>query len=270
VSRYHVGCSGWAYDDWRGVFYPKEAPPSEFLERYARVFDTVEVDSSFYRPPTTFLTRRWATVTPDEFRFALKIPREITHEPPTPALPDRIRNFLSALEPLRIAGKLGPLVAQFPPSFGQKRGENHLERILEGIPDDYALAVELRQGSWWVPSTFESLERRAAALVWSILPDVAPPFRQTSTFLYARFVGDRALTHFDRIQRDRRADMETMKVHFETEGRSAREVFSFVNNHFMGFGPGTARILQGVLGETPADLAAAGMTPGQTALNEFD
>jgi uncharacterized protein YecE (DUF72 family) len=269
VARYRVGCSGWSYEDWVGVFYPAGAAAGEFLERYARVFDVTEVDSSFYRPPTEFLTRRWAAVTPKGFLFALKIPREITHEPLTAELPDRVRHFLSVLRPLREDAKLGPLVAQFPPSFRRSNGAARLEQLLAEIPPEYELAVELRHNSWWVPETFSALEARRAALVWSVFPGVRNTYRRTGDFLYARFIGDRALTRFDRIQRDGRADMECMKAHFEQEGGSARTVLSFVNNHFMGFGPGTARILQGVLGVPAADLSRAGTEPGQRGLEEF-
>jgi len=265
VVRYHIGCAGWSYDDWRGVFYPDDAPPGEYLARYARVFDTVEVDSSFYRPPTPFLVRRWATQTPDGFRFTLKIPRDVTHHP-GPESPGILASFLQSLEPLVRAGKLGPLVAQYPPSFHRDNGRARFVALLESLPAEYALAVELRHRSWWVPETLEELRGRGAALVWSVYPGVTPPAEVTAPFLYARFVGDRAIDTFDRIQRDRRADLEAMARRFREEGASALEIYALVNNHFMGFGPGTAQVLREVLGEPPVDLTAAQRAPGQSTL----
>jgi len=266
VGRYWIGCSGWAYDDWVGPFYPPGTPPGDFLSCYARVFRTVEVDSSFYRAPGPVLVRRWAERTPDGFRFALKVPRDVTHEATPSAAPGVLEQFLSSLEPLRLRGKLGPVVLQFPPSFRASSGTARLEHLLEAVPRDYALAVELRHRSWWTDVTRSLLAGRGAALVWSVVPETRPPPWVTADFLYARFIGDRALTKFDRIQRDRRPDIVAMKTLFEHEGRPVDSVFAFANNHFMGFGPGTAALVAEVLGEPRPDLGAAGRAAGQSRL----
>ncbi|HTZ61206.1 MAG TPA: DUF72 domain-containing protein [Thermoplasmata archaeon] len=263
-----LGCSGWAYDDWVGPFYPTGTPAGEFLERYARVFRTVEVDSSFYRAPTPFLVRRWADRTPAGFRFALKVPRDVTHEPDEAAGAEVLRRFLASLAPLRDAGKLGPLVLQFPASFRAPAGAPKLERWLGDVPVEYSLAVELRHDSWWVPSTRSALEARRAALVWSIVPGTEPPPWVTTDFVYARFVGDRALTRFDRIQRDRRADVERMRERFRNEARSVGAIYGYSNNHFMGFGPATVAVISESLGAPRPDLSAAARSPGQRTLGE--
>ena len=269
VPRYRVGCTGWGYDDWVGPFYPPGAQPAEYLGRYARVFDTVEVDSSFYRAPSAFLARRWASQTPDGFLFSVKVPQDVTHKAREPFNAGALATFLSGIEPLRTAQRLGPLVAQFPPSFREPSGSARLGEILDAIPRSYALAVELRHASWWGRETLARLEERHAALVWSVYPGVHPPHRTTAEFVYARFVGDRALTKFDRIQRDGRPLMEEMKRHFDDEGRSARDIFVLLNNHYMGFGPGTAQVMQEVLGVPKADLTAAGRAAGQQELERF-
>lgn len=266
MGRYWIGCSGWAYGDWVGPFYPTGTSPADFLACYARVFRTVEVDSSFYRAPTLFLVRRWAERTPAGFRFALKIPREVTHEASVQAAPDVLGPFLASLEPLRSRGKLGPVVLQFPPSFRATKGAARLELLLEAVPREYSLAVELRHGSWWNAETRSLLERRGAALVWSVVPETRPPPWVTGDFLYARFIGDRALGRFDRVQRDARPEIVTMKRLFENEGRAVDSVFAFANNHFMGFGPGTAAVIAEELGEPVPDLGAAGRPPGQSRL----
>jgi hypothetical protein len=98
------------------------------------------------------------------------------------------------------------------------------------------------------------------------VPDTRPPPWVTGDFLYARFIGDRALTQFDRIQRDSRPEIVAMKRLFENEGRPVDSVFAFANNHFMGFGPGTAALIAEVLGEPLPDLGAAGRAPGQSRL----
>ncbi|HTT14192.1 MAG TPA: DUF72 domain-containing protein [Thermoplasmata archaeon] len=266
MGRFWLGCSGWAYDDWVGPFYAPGTPPGEFLERYARVFRTVEVDSSFYRAPGPFLVRRWADRTPDGFRFSLKVPRDVTHET-AGDVAGRLDGFVRSLEPLRRSGKLGPLVLQFPPSFRRDRGAERLERLLEAVPAAYDLAVELRHRSWWVDATRQALARRGAVLVWSVVPETSPPPWVTGAFLYARFIGDRALTEFGRVQRAGREPMEAMRARFEDEGRAIPSIFAYANNHFMGFGPGTVVELAQVLGEPAPDLRAAGRVAGQRTLD---
>jgi uncharacterized protein YecE (DUF72 family) len=265
VSRYWLGCSGWAYDDWVGPFYPPGTPPGAYLACYARVFRTVEVDSSFYRPPTPFLVRRWAETTPDGFRFALKVPQAVTHDA-TPDADEVLAGFLRSLAPLQQAGKLGPVVLQFPASFRRDRSADRLAHLVEAVPPEYELAVELRHRSWWVDATRATLARRGAALVWSLVPHTSPPAWVTAPFLYARFIGDRALTQFDRVQRPGRAAMEAMRARFDDEGREIASIFAYSNNHFMGFGPGSVAELADVLGEPPPDLSAAGRVPGQRTL----
>ena len=266
MGRYWIGCSGWAYADWVGPFYPPGTPPGDYLSRYARVFRVVEVDSSFYRPPGRFLVQRWAERTPEGFRFALKVPRDVTHTEESTSAPNVLAGFLESLEPLRSRGKLGPVVLQFPASFRATRGQDRLERLLAAVPREYALAVELRHSSWWTPTTRTLLEARRAALVWSVVPDARPPPWVTGDFLYVRFIGDRALTRFDRLQREGRPEIVAMRTLLESEGRPLDTVFAFANNHFMGFGPATAALIAEVLGEPVPDLGAAGRERGQTRL----
>ncbi len=268
MPEFWLGCSGWAYDDWVGPFYPAGTPPGEFLERYARVFRTVEVDSSFYRAPNAYLTRRWAERTPEGFRFSLKVPRDVTHEDDPAAGAAVLARFLDALSPLRAAAKLGPLVLQFPASFRAPSGAPRLERLLTDVPQEFSLAVELRHGSWWVPSTRAMLEGRGAALVWSVVPGTEPPAWVTGDFVYARLVGDRALTRFDRIQRDRRTDLERMRDRFRDEARSVGAIYGYSNNHFMGFGPATVAALAETLGLPAPDLGRAARDAGQRTLGD--
>jgi uncharacterized protein YecE (DUF72 family) len=269
VERYRVGCIGWSYDDWKGPFYPAGCPPGEYLERYSRVFDFVEVDSSFYRAPSRAMVEGWARRTPAGFRFALKLPRSITHDDRTGDGAAELAAFLRSLDPLEAAGKLGPILAQFPPEFRFPVGRGRLEAVLDGVPSERELAVELRHRSWWAEEAIALLERRRASLVWSVRPGARAPERATGPFLYARFVGDRALTRFDRVQRDGREEMERFKARFEAEELSGLRVYALVNNHYMGFGPGSAQLLRDVLGLPPLDLSGAARELGQLSLEGF-
>jgi uncharacterized protein YecE (DUF72 family) len=110
-----VGTQGWNYDAWVGPFYPEGTRPVDFLRVYARAFDTVEVDSTFYAIPAPRTLRDWAERVPDEFQFALKMPQEITHE-------SRLRNVAPALDQFferarELGPKLGPVLVQLGPDF---------------------------------------------------------------------------------------------------------------------------------------------------------
>lgn len=267
--RYRVGCTGWGYDDWRGPFYPARTPPGEYLARYGRVFDLVEVDSSFYRTPSAEMTERWSRDTPPGFVFTMKLPGELTHEARLRGVEEPLYRFLEATEPLRRARKLGPFVLQLPPSFTRSEGAEPLEAFLEQWPRGERLAVELRHGSWWTDETYAVMRAHGASLVWNVHPATRPPPVVTADFLYVRLIGDRELAKFDRIQRDLRPEMVAMKERLEKEGMTAREIFLLVNNHFMGFAPATAVMLQEILGLPRADLSGATRDTGQRALGEF-
>lgn len=269
VGRIRIGCSGWSYDDWRGGFYPAKCEAAEYLPRYARVFDTAEIDSTFYRSPPASMARRWAEVTPAGFEFCPKLPRTITHESPLADVPDAIAAFRQGVAPLERAGKLGPVLAQFPPSFRHPDGAERLAAVLRGFPREQMLAVELRHRSWWSEEALAPIGERKAALVWSVRPGARAPERATGDFLYLRFVGDRALDTFDRIQRDGRPEMEALRQRLAQDGFDALRVYALVNNHYMGFGPGTAQILREVLGLPPLDLSAAAREIGQSTLARF-
>ena len=107
----HLGTQGWSYTDWIGCFYPSGAKQEHYLPFYSSVFDTVELDTTFYHAPLASVVRSWARHTRDGFRFAAKLPRAVTHDAGLSGVGDLVRTFADALAPLE--GKLGPLLAQF-------------------------------------------------------------------------------------------------------------------------------------------------------------
>lgn len=267
--RYTIGCTGWGYDDWKGGFYPRGTQPGEYLERYARVFRATEVDSSYYAAPAKSLVARWAAATPPGFTFSLKLPGGITHDAKLRGTDRALDLFLDAVDPLRRASKLGPLVAQFPPSFRRERDEAALHEFLRAFARDFRLAVELRDASWWHEATYRALSDANAALVWSYTQYGRAPAVVTADFLYARLVGDRAISRFDRVQRDHTDEMQFWKRRFEHEGRLVADRHVMLNNHLMGFAPVSAIRMHEVLGLPLPDLAAAARDAGQRSLGEM-
>src|SRR5688572_7645925 len=117
-QKIRLGTCAWSFEEWRGRFYPAELPPARWLEFYARYFPAVEIDSTFYNTPAETTLQRWAESTPASFRFACKLPREITHGRALRDCGPELLSFVRALEPL--GEKLHVILAQLPPSFAPK------------------------------------------------------------------------------------------------------------------------------------------------------
>lgn len=264
----HIGCVGYSYDFWVGPFYPRHTPQSEFLRLYSKVFDLVEVDSTFYVIPSADTIRSWRGSVPDAFRFTAKFPRAITHEHalrPTKESLDRFFRSIGELRP-----KVGVLVVQLPPFLRQDDGMDRLLFFLDGLPKDYRYAVEFRHDSWMRPEVFEALRRREVALVWNEVQYMNTAPEITADFLYLRFIGDRSLKELGHIQIDRTPEMEKWAARLRSVEDRVGRAFILFNNHFAGFGPACADQFRRMFGLPGVDFAAI-HTPerGQKRLLEF-
>jgi uncharacterized protein YecE (DUF72 family) len=184
-----VGTSGWQYDDWRGRFYPRYVPKRAWLEHYATVFATVEVNNAFYRLPERSTFVDWWKRTPDDFRVAVKLSRYLTH----------VRRLRDPVEPVarfldRAAGlddKFGPVLVQLPPTL--RADVDRLDEMLGQFPATVQVAVEPRHPSWWAEDTRRVLERRGAALCWTDRRGrPITPLWRTADFGYLRMHEGRA------------------------------------------------------------------------------
>jgi uncharacterized protein YecE (DUF72 family) len=185
VSEVRVGCSGWNYPHWRERVYPKGLPQRRWLEHYATLFDTVEVNNTFYRLPNVSAVRGWVERSPAGFLFAVKMSRYITHIRRLGGLERGIPLFYERIEPLRSSPKLGPVLWQLPPTF--KRNDERLAGALEALPEGRH-CFELREPSWYVDEIYALLREHGAALV---IPDSPKyPFRTlelTADWTFVRF-----------------------------------------------------------------------------------
>jgi uncharacterized protein YecE (DUF72 family) len=183
-----IGCSGWNYEHWRnGVFYPPRLPPRRWLEHYATVFDTVEINMTFYRLPRVEAVARWVAETPPGFLFAVKMSRYVTHVKRLRELPPSLELFYSRIEPLARSPKLGPVLWQLPANF--HRDDERLARTLAVLPLGRH-CFEFRHESWFVPEVYELLRAHGAALV--IGDDPRRPFQTrelTADWTFVRFHG---------------------------------------------------------------------------------
>ncbi len=243
----HIGTSGWSYADWVGAFYPSGTPSSRYLAEYARHFQTVEIDSTFYRIPTERMVDGWAAATPAAFRFAPKFPQTITHEKRLAGCQAERDLFLARLD--RLGERLGPMVLQFDYTF---RYEEHhlLEAFLSELPAGRRYAVEVRHRGWLRDEFYALLERRGAALVLHDLHYMPKLDRATADFVFVRLLGKRSLVpdDFSHARIDRAKDLEGWAEKIRALAARGLEVFVFANNRYQGHGPATCRDLAQRLG----------------------
>ena len=184
----HVGCSGFVYRDWRGVVYPAGLPQRRWFEHYASLFDTVELNTTFYRLPTIEAVDAWAAQAPDGFRYAAKLGQFCTHRMKLRDPAGWLPKHLDRIE--RLGAHLGPNLVQLPPRW--RRDTGRLDDFLASAPRRIRWAVELRDGSWLHDDTFEVLARHGAALcIHDLLAE--HPWVRTTDWTYVRFHGPHAL-----------------------------------------------------------------------------
>ncbi len=232
-----IGCSGWNYADWRGPVYPESVPERRWLETYAQWFDTVEINATFYRLPERKTVARWAAATPAGFCFAVKSSRYLTHVKRLRELPAGIERFYERIEPLREAGKLGPVLWQLPPHF--RRDDERLAQALDVLPPGRH-AFEFRDDTWFAEGVYELLRSHDAALV---VADRAPrdpsPWIETGGWSYLRFHNGRAR---------RGAYGRDALRSWATRIEAARgDVYGYFNNDWEGFAVANARRLRRLL-----------------------
>ena len=180
-----IGTSGWTYEHWLGRFYPeKRVPGQTALQQYARIFDTVELNASFYRMPTERAMRAWLEDTPEDFLFAAKTSRFITHRKRLREPEIHIPIFYGRIWGLQ--PKLGPLLIQLPPNFGCDL--DRLCAFLDLLPP-HRYAVEFRHESWWVPAVEDALRARNVAFCQFHLAGRETPEVVTADFVYVRLHG---------------------------------------------------------------------------------
>jgi uncharacterized protein YecE (DUF72 family) len=242
MKQVRIGCSGWMYDDWRGRLYPDKLAKRRWLERYAEVFDTVEVNSTFYRLARREAVAGWVSQTPPEFLFAVKASRYLTHIKRLLDIGEGIKRFYEPLEPMIEAGRLGPVLWQLPENF--HRDDARLEGWLELLPSGRH-TIEFRHESWFVPDVLSMLRARGVALTIGDHP--SRPFQSHEATADWRFV------RFHYGARGRAGNYSASEI--ETwarriaQWRRREAVYAYFNNDWRGFATANAKLLLRRLGE---------------------
>lgn len=238
MNSLNIGCAGWSYNDWKGVFYPKSLAAGNYLSFYAKYFNCVEINTSFYHIPSHSTVSRWYEQTPPNFRFLVKIYRGLSHEFDYQKIDREISTFFYSFQPLN--EKIGCYLLQFPPNY--KKNEEKIKKIrylMENFPK-VEVAVEFRDNSWRDPEIFQIFhEHENWLLASSFRGDQPLEFPPNQSKYYLRIIGDRMLTKFNRIQRDYPDIFENITFNIEKwiDLPSITDIFVIFNNHFRGFSP---------------------------------
>ncbi|MBI5838329.1 MAG: DUF72 domain-containing protein [Candidatus Eisenbacteria bacterium] len=271
-----LGTSSWSSADWVGPFYPPGTPPREYLSFYATRYDTVEVDSTWYRVPRASMVDGWRDSTPGGFAFAAKVPRSITHEKALVDCAEDMAGFVKVME--RLGEKLGPLLLQFeyvakgkdPDEYRTGAGFlSRLEAFLPSLPSGHRFVVEVRNETWLGPRLLDMLRARNVSLAltayftmpaaghWMKLVDQAggPP----GEIAYVRFLGHHRrmdeqvaaavkagtrATAWGSLLEDRSAEVEQWIPALRDLVSRRIPVFAYFNNHYAGYGPGSLELFR--------------------------
>ncbi len=254
MARLRFGCSGWDYEEWIGPFY-RNASESK-LAAYARVFDTAEINSTFYRAPSPGMVLGWARYSPEDFVFAAKVPQTVTHErflDVARGADKELSAYCELMRPLLEEGKLGPLLLQLPPRL--RFEEPAIHRFLDVLPDGFVFALEPRNKTWMTLEAFELL--RETGVTYTIVdePLLPPDLHVTSKLAYIRWHG-----HGQDPWYNYRYPQEQLKdwvPRVQQVASQAETVYGFFNNHYHGYAPENCLQVLEMLGVRDQEKARA-------------
>jgi uncharacterized protein YecE (DUF72 family) len=236
MSNINLGTCGWSYKEWEGTFYQKKTAQTK-LRAYSTVFKTAEIDSTFYANPSKSTVMGWIRYTPNDFIFAAKLPKTITHDGIglKKNVESDLKVFLDLMRPMQQTGKLACLLIQLPPKYAYN--PENLEDFFKLLDPQFRYAVEFRNLSWLVPETvtFKLLEKYGVAYTVVDEPLLPPELHLTTDFAYVRWHGKGKNIWFDYSYNDEELDEWVPKV--KALSYSAKRVYGYFNNHYHGYAP---------------------------------
>jgi len=238
MTKWFVGTMGYGYDDWKGVFYPPHAKQGTYLRHYAKIFNAVELDTTFYGIPSKEKVIRWRSQVAPGFIFCPKTPREITH---TGDLQLAVSDMARFVESMRhFEQHLGPILIQFPPEWDASNFKQ-LEEFAAALPAGLQFAVEFRNISWNNKQVRDLLIRHGLGWVSTEYIIMPKELVRTSSFAYIRFIGRHGrYERKDRVRRDVGRILSKWRKMINAELDQTEALFAFFNNDFSGHSPTTA------------------------------
>jgi uncharacterized protein YecE (DUF72 family) len=253
-----LGTSSFSAESWVGSFYPPGTAPADMLPLYAKRFDTVEIDATFYRAPSPQVVAGWVAKTPPGFVIASKAPQSITHEKRLEGVEEELNAFLRVMDGL--GDRLGPILFQFPyfnktdmpspvPFF------DALKKFVKMLPEKGRFAVEIRNKNFLVPAFLDTLRSRRIALALIDHPFMlkANEYRRrmdllTSDWIYVRWLGDRVgiekiTKSWDKVVVDRAAETDAWVATLR-DLAPKYEIYGYFNNHYSGHAPASIALFK--------------------------
>ncbi len=220
-----AGTSGFAYKEWKGIFYPPDIKAADMLSYYATKFAAVEINNTFYRMPTQEVVAGWASQVPADFTFVLKAPQKITHFKRLKDADAEVDYFCTVARSL--GEHLGPVLVQLPPNM--KRDDDRLRNFLLSVPDDFRLAFEFRNPSWLDDEIYQLLREHDAALVIAHDEETETPLVATASWGYAR------------LRKVNYEEGELAAWALKLRSQPWKDLFAFFKHEDGGTGPGLAQ-----------------------------
>ena len=218
-----------------------------WLPYYSQIFDSVEIDSTFYNIPSEVMVKNWNKRTPDNFKFTAKFPKILTHDKKFKNVEKDLELFYKRMEPLK--DKILSLLIQLPPSYKLKEGLEDFRSHDFFFEGHFRYAVEVRHSSWFNDLAYNFFRNNNIAMVWSQMDRLQTPPIVTADFVYLRLIGDRRLSddQFDKIQIDRTEEIRNWAIKMKEIKQNEKDVnigIVAANNHYGGYGPGTVDIFR--------------------------
>lgn len=242
----YLGTQGFSYQDWVGVFYPPHTTNKNYLPFYSKVFDTVELDTTFYAVPRERTVAHWRESTPRDFQFACKLPQIITHDKHLKDARTEMRAFLRTMDAL--GDRLGPIVIQTPPQFHYDEVAN-LKAFLKQLPEHYSFAAEFRHRSWLREEVYDLLRQHNVA--WTNIDPYYMPkaLVVTADFTYIRWLGKRGqFAQHNKLQADCSKELDEWANRIRALSKQVERVYGYFNDDYAGYAPGSVLMLKQKLG----------------------
>jgi uncharacterized protein YecE (DUF72 family) len=236
-----IGCSGWVYKHWRDILYPAGLPQTRWFARYADEFDTVEINNSFYRLPSAETFEKWRDQAPPGFCYTVKANRFLTQAKKLKDCEEPLERMMGAVR--HLGDRLGPMLYQLPPSL--KINLDRLRGFLEIVPKDVVNVFEFREKSWYVPDTYELLDRYGASFCVHDMQGSTSERVAVGPVAYVRFHGGVG-KYWGRYSDERLigwADWLT------DQARQGRDCWCYFNNDIHGHAIHDARTLKSMVGQ---------------------
>lgn len=246
-----LGTIGFGYQDWEGGFYPPGLRTRDYLKFYNRVFNALEIDTTFYGIPKADSVTRWINDTTESFTFCIKTPRLITHQMGLIGTDGLMSEFCDSIRPF--GEKLGAILIQLPPRFTNKNMQT-LSNFLQELPNDIRFAIEFRNPTWYSEETAQLLSNFDVCWVATEYPDLPKNIYQTTDFLYVRWIGEHGTYNNHTYERvDKYTQLEWWWEQIQSHLTDVNVVYGFFNNDYTGFAAGTCKRFMKMIGLSVED-----------------